>query len=126
MHHVRHYQLITWQDHGVPANTEVLDPLLDVLFENFLSKQTTVVHCSAGIGRSGVLIALGLLVARMHKMLQRNDNSEIDQVVNLFDIVACMRRQRPGMVQTEPQYRFCLKAKERVVAMLTRPSLDNE
>jgi protein tyrosine phosphatase len=118
MHCVRHHQLMTWPDHGVPASPNVLDPLLDVLYENFKDGLTTVVHCSAGIGRSGVLIALGILVARLDKMLRGEIAVDDDRLCNFVDIVGGMRRQRAGMVQTATQYAFCIAAAQRLLSML--------
>ena len=55
-----------------------------------------VIHCSAGIGRTGTLGAMieGVRCARQHKEL------------SVFEIVDNMRRSRMGCVQTLEQYSF--------------------
>lgn len=140
-HRVRHHQLMTWPDHGVPTCPEVLDPLLDVLYYNTKAGRTTVVHCSAGIGRSGVLIALSMLIERIRRILSRdmantmghrngngNGGGPIgaemakdgdERLCSFVDIVCCMRRQRAGMVQTQAQYSFCEDAGRRLMSMLS-------
>ena len=52
-----------WPDHGVPVDSEheIIKALLDKLLDFYLKKQAgkkIVVHCSAGVGRTGTLIAL--------------------------------------------------------------------
>ena len=140
VHRVTHYQLMTWPDHGVPASPEVLDPLLDVLYQNAQLRRTTVVHCSAGIGRSGVLIALSMFATRVHGILLRVDavdsgvvgdagcgqgegpvavsDDDVRLCCSFVDIVGGMRRQRAGMVQTPVQLRFCIAAASRLVMHL--------
>jgi len=136
VHPVTHYQLMTWPDHGVPATLDVLDPLLDVLYRNAKLGRTTIVHCSAGIGRSGVLIALAMFAMRVRGMLSGVDGSDdggvgsgqgegpasvSDDDVRLccsfVDIVGGMRRQRAGMVQTPLQLRFCIAAAARLLPL---------
>lgn len=135
-HRVTHYQLMNWPDHGVPTCPDVLDPLLDVLYRNAKSDRTTVVHCSAGIGRSGVLIALSVFALRVQGLLAGGGTTgaraEGDQgtamvgtvkgddrrCCSFVDIVAGMRNQRSGMVQTPIQLKFCIDAARRLLQLL--------
>lgn len=62
---VIHYNYLTWQDFGVPDEPEfeVLDDLINRITKidsNEKDKSKIIVHCSAGIGRTGTLIALYL------------------------------------------------------------------
>ena len=57
-------------------------------------QRPVVVHCSAGVGRSGTFIALD----RILQTILRSD------VVDIFGIVYEMRKERVWMVQTEQQY----------------------
>jgi len=50
-----------------------------------------LVHCSAGIGRTGTLITLDLVLASIEKDLK----------FNIHQIVTELRAQRPGMIQTK-------------------------
>lgn len=99
---ILHYWFIGWPDHGVPISTE---PVIDFLLESQRSRATftmpgpTVVHCSAGIGRTGVFIAADI------GMKQLEENMTVD----VLKIVATMRQDRGGMVQTKDQYAFLHK-----------------
>ncbi|XP_015270034.1 PREDICTED: tyrosine-protein phosphatase non-receptor type 13-like [Gekko japonicus] len=56
-----------------------------------------ITHCSAGIGRSGTLICIDVVLGLIGQDLE----------FDISDIVRSMRLQRHGMVQTEDQYIFC-------------------
>ena len=56
-----------------------------------------VIHCSAGIGRTGVLIAVDVGI---QGILQE------DPKMDILRIVSTLRQDRAGMVQTRDQYRF--------------------
>lgn len=56
-----------------------------------------VVHCSAGVGRTGTLLALDIGI---QGILQG------DSKIDVLRIVSTLRQDRPGMVQTKDQYRF--------------------
>ena len=56
-----------------------------------------MVHCSAGVGRTGVIIAVDI-------GLQCLLNG--DKRVDIMRTVSSMRQDRAGMVQTKEQYRF--------------------
>uniref|UniRef100_A0A182KA26 protein-tyrosine-phosphatase n=1 Tax=Anopheles christyi TaxID=43041 RepID=A0A182KA26_9DIPT len=60
------------------------------------SNPPIIVHCSAGIGRTGVLILMDTALALM----------EVREPIYPLDIVRAMRDQRPCMVQNVSQYRF--------------------
>jgi protein tyrosine phosphatase len=66
---VKHIQLTTWPDHGVLRDFRVIAPMLDAVnsYKQEASKAhrvdaKVVVHCSAGIGRSGTFIAIDILL----------------------------------------------------------------
>ena len=61
------------------------------------SDAPAVVHCSAGVGRTGTLIALDI---GMQALLQGENK------IDILRIVSTLRQDRPGMVQTKDQYRF--------------------
>ncbi|XP_049651200.1 receptor-type tyrosine-protein phosphatase kappa-like isoform X6 [Accipiter gentilis] len=91
-----HYML--WPDHGVPRNPAQLLALVDVVNKRGLEVPTgpVLVHCSAGIGRTGTFIALDFLL----KM------GKAEGKVDVFHCVQRLREQRVSMVQTKEQYTF--------------------
>ncbi|XP_078002170.1 receptor-type tyrosine-protein phosphatase H [Phascolarctos cinereus] len=100
---VRQFHYTVWPDHGVPRSP---DPLLafQALLRNWLDQSLgggpPIVHCSAGVGRTGTLIALDVLLRQLQKY----------QRVGVHSFVRKMRRSRPLMVQTEGQYIFLYQA----------------
>ncbi|KAF6028900.1 hypothetical protein EB796_012787 [Bugula neritina] len=100
---IKQFHYLSWPDHGVP---QYISPFL--IFVRRVMSVTShmtgclVVHCSAGVGRSGTFIALDTLAK------QAKDTGE----VNPFEVVRAMRRRRPCMVQTKEQYVFTHQALE--------------
>ncbi|XP_056144880.1 tyrosine-protein phosphatase non-receptor type 4 [Lampris incognitus] len=94
-------QYLAWPDHGVPDDsTDFLDFVALVRSKRAGRDQPMVVHCSAGIGRTGVLITMETALCLM----------ECGQPVYPLDIVRTMRDQRAMMIQTPSQYRFVCEA----------------
>ncbi|KAI4894586.1 hypothetical protein NFI96_018812, partial [Prochilodus magdalenae] len=96
---VRHFHFTAWPDHGVPETTEVLINFRHLVREHmdqYSRHSPTVVHCSAGVGRTGTFIALDHLIFQIER----------DSMVDIFGIVYDMRMHRSLMVQTEDQYVF--------------------
>ncbi|XP_053210085.1 LOW QUALITY PROTEIN: tyrosine-protein phosphatase 10D-like [Panonychus citri] len=93
---VRHFHFTTWPDFGVPEPPITLVKFVRSFRERVLpdSNKPIVVHCSAGVGRSGTFIALD----RILQQIQKYD------YVDIFGIVYEMRRERVWMVQNEQQY----------------------
>ena len=93
---VRHFQYTSWPVSGVPKSTqEVTNFLMEVKMAD--SSGPAVVHCSAGIGRTGVLIAIDI---GLQAVLQG------DKAIDVLRFVSTIRQDRPGAVQTREQYKF--------------------
>ncbi|MFT7814350.1 receptor-type tyrosine-protein phosphatase eta-like [Arapaima gigas] len=95
---VRQFHFTAWPDHGVPETTELLINFRYLVREHMDQNRNspTVVHCSAGVGRTGTFVAIDRLIYQ----------TEIDGVVDVFGAIHDMRMHRPLMVQTEDQYVF--------------------
>ncbi|XP_073699997.1 receptor-type tyrosine-protein phosphatase C isoform X2 [Garra rufa] len=92
---VTHIQFISWPDHGVPGDPSLLLKLRRRVnsFKNFFSGPV-VVHCSAGVGRTGTYIGIDAMI----------ESLEAEGRVDIYGYVAKLRRQRCLMVQVEAQY----------------------
>ncbi|KAM9479164.1 protein tyrosine phosphatase receptor type Fa [Salvelinus alpinus] len=98
---VRQFQFMAWPDHGVPEYpTPTLAFLRRVKACNPTDAGPMVVHCSAGVGRTGCFIVIEAMLERMKH----------EKSVDIYGHVTCMRAQRNYMVQTEDQYIFIHEA----------------
>eukprot|EP00111_Clytia_hemisphaerica_P023294 TCONS_00068552-protein len=94
------YQLhyMDWPDHGAPETFEVILHLLKIARKIQPNDENPLlVHCSAGCGRTGAIIAIDYA----RKLIEARANN-----ISIFDIVKHLRQQRPSMVQTKEQYEF--------------------
>ncbi|XP_041815653.1 tyrosine-protein phosphatase non-receptor type 13 isoform X2 [Chelmon rostratus] len=94
--HVTHLNYTGWPDHGTPSQPEHLLTFISYMRHAHRSGPI-ITHCSAGIGRSGTLICVDVVLGLISK----------DADFDISDVVRNMRLQRHGMVQTEDQYIFC-------------------
>lgn len=108
--HIYQFHFKAWPDHGVPHDPgTVLGFLQDVtlrqstLASEGLSPGPIVVHCSAGIGRTGTFIVIDILI---NLITYQGWDNEID----IQKTIQLVRAQRSGMVQTEQQYKFVYQA----------------
>ncbi|XP_048009065.1 tyrosine-protein phosphatase non-receptor type 6 isoform X2 [Megalobrama amblycephala] len=97
-----HYQYLSWPDHGVPQEPGgVLSFLEQVnIKQNELSSSAPmIIHCSAGIGRTGTIVVIDMLIDSI-------DAKGLDCDIDIQKCIQMVREQRSGMVQTEAQYKF--------------------
>ncbi|XP_039615791.1 receptor-type tyrosine-protein phosphatase beta isoform X1 [Polypterus senegalus] len=96
---VRQFHYTVWPDHGVPETTQSLIQFVRTV-RDFINRTPgsggTVVHCSAGVGRTGTFIALD-------RVLQQLDTKD---TVDIYGTVFDLRLHRAHMVQTECQYAY--------------------
>ena len=93
--HIVQYQLTSWPDHGV---LEYPTPLI-LVHKRVMNEWSTVggpllVHCSAGVGRTGTFITLDIALEQANK----------EDIVDIAGIITRLRQQRTKMVQTEVSY----------------------
>ncbi|XP_031988923.1 receptor-type tyrosine-protein phosphatase V-like isoform X1 [Corvus moneduloides] len=112
---VSHLHYTAWPDHGIPESTTSIMTFRELVRERIQSTKDTgptLVHCSAGVGRTGTFIALDRLLQQMKQ----------EKVVDIFGVVYALRMNRYLMIQTLSQYIFlhsCILEK-----ILEEPPLD--
>ncbi|KMQ96644.1 tyrosine-protein phosphatase non-receptor type 4 [Lasius niger] len=98
---ITHMQYCSWPDHGVPSDWRQFTTFTErVRAARTGIVEPAVVHCSAGIGRTGVLVLMETALCLI----------EANQPVYPLDIVRSMRDQRAMMIQNASQYRFVCEA----------------
>ncbi|XP_052089209.1 receptor-type tyrosine-protein phosphatase beta-like [Mytilus californianus] len=102
---IRHYNYLAWPDMGTPKTSNNMITFVDTIRREV--KPTTngpiLVHCSAGVGRTGTFIVMDILLQEL-----RSGRQEVD----IFGTILKLRNNRVNMVQTEDQYVFifnCIK-----------------
>ncbi|KAM9854760.1 phosphatidylinositol phosphatase PTPRQ [Aulostomus maculatus] len=93
---VRHFNYTSWPEHGVPESCSTLIKFVKAVRAHRHDNATIAVHCSAGVGRTGVFIALDHLIQHVR------DHDFVD----VYGLVAELRSERMCMVQNLAQYIF--------------------
>ncbi|XP_055153050.2 tyrosine-protein phosphatase non-receptor type 13 isoform X11 [Symphalangus syndactylus] len=92
--HISHLNFTAWPDHDTPSQPD--DLLTFISYMRHIHRSGPIItHCSAGIGRSGTLICIDVVLGLISQDLD----------FDISDLVRCMRLQRHGMVQTEMESR---------------------
>ena len=100
-HSVVQYHYMDWPDFGAPKNAKPLVDLVKMVRQDLSSlRGVCLVHCSAGVGRTGTMIALNKIIEDIE-----GGNQEID----IFNTVLDLRADRVLMVQSSRQYDFLHK-----------------
>ncbi|XP_067090238.1 receptor-type tyrosine-protein phosphatase eta [Osmerus mordax] len=114
---VRHFHFTAWPDHGVPETTELLINFRHLVREHmdqFSRHSPTIVHCSAGVGRTGTFIAIDRLLFQIER----------DSMVDVYGTIHDLRMHRPLMVQTEDQYVFLNQCAVDIIRSRTGTNVD--
>ncbi|XP_072589592.1 receptor-type tyrosine-protein phosphatase V-like isoform X2 [Vulpes vulpes] len=96
---VTQLQFTTWPDHGVPEAPSALLAFVQLAREQAAATRglgPVLVHCSAGVGRTGTFVALWRLLQQLQE----------ERAADVFHAVYALRLHRPLMIQTPSQYVF--------------------
>ncbi|CAH8668393.1 unnamed protein product [Dicrocoelium dendriticum] len=94
---VYHYQYTDWRDFDVPSSPLPVLKFIEASVTHWsLEDGPIVVHCSAGVGRTGTYICIESLIRQL----------QAEQVVTIRSLLEHIRQQRMKLVQTEQQYAF--------------------
>lgn len=107
-----HFWFNTWPDHGVPRKESTLEIYPDTTIDMLQEVRRTrtemdsnnaplLVHCSAGVGRTGTFIVIDQVITALEQ-----GHSRID-IVELIDRI---REDRMALVQHTIQYEFAYNA----------------
>ncbi|XP_052765780.1 uncharacterized protein LOC128207025 isoform X2 [Mya arenaria] len=98
---LHHLHFTCWPDKDVPENvTSIIDFRQAVINSTTQLHGPVLVHCSAGVGRTGTYIALDILT----------NEGETEEAIAIQGCVINMRQNRPNMIQTLGQYKYLHRA----------------
>ncbi|XP_063404716.1 receptor-type tyrosine-protein phosphatase eta-like [Mytilus trossulus] len=96
---IKHYNYLSWPDMGTPKTSSNMINFVDTVRKEIQPNMNgpIIVHCSAGVGRTGTFIVMDILMQEIRSKCTH---------VDIFGTVLNMRNYRLNMVQTEDQYVF--------------------
>jgi len=95
-----------WPDHGAP---DIKDAYKDFLYmikkvDEIKNENPAVVHCSAGVGRTGTFISIYCLFKEIMSQIKNEKSENIN--FSVFNMVRKLKEMRLLMVQSNEQYKF--------------------
>uniref|UniRef100_A0A915ARR5 Protein-tyrosine-phosphatase n=2 Tax=Parascaris univalens TaxID=6257 RepID=A0A915ARR5_PARUN len=92
---VLHILYTGWPDHCVADSPAVCCGVRNLVHKNY-DKKPVIVHCSAGVGRTGTFVAIEMAVSKLKEK----------EITSICDLAKCLRDQRMGAIQNDQQYLF--------------------
>ena len=105
---VKQIHIICWPDHGMPKDQNLTNDIFETMISYIKMERKgekvspIVVHCSAGVGRTGTLIAVYEIIMCLEYLKKINK----PLVMNIFNVVRKLREQRYSLVTDTEQYKF--------------------
>lgn len=92
------FHYLGWPDHGIPDDPAHIRDLISIVRQTRKNDQAPLlVHCSAGCGRTGAIVAIDFVWTLL-------EHGRFDETFSLYDLICNLREQRMSMVQTADQY----------------------
>jgi protein tyrosine phosphatase len=104
-----------WPDHGVPNIDNVFDTFTDMIkrvkehLDLYKDTSPVIVHCSAGVGRTGTFMSMYTLTQEINKQLEGQPKSSVTVKFNVWNTVRHLKEQRILSVENFHQYQFIYK-----------------
>jgi len=98
---ITHLLYFGWPDHSVPESVPTFREVR-TLVHKICEKKPIVLHCSAGIGRTGTFAAIDMVC---HKLLIEHDGD-----FSMVELMHDLRKQRMQAIQNDQQYSFIFRA----------------
>lgn len=93
---VRHYNFLSWPDHSIPDSVGPLGRFMDALQADTLYQSPVLVHCSAGVGRTGTFCVIDTIMR-----MERERNPFLKSCDDpIYDMILAFREQRISIVET--------------------------
>lgn len=108
---VTHYNYTAWPDKDVPKSTSSLLHFWRRVRQNDEKTRPWLVHCSAGVGRTGTFIAIDVLY----------DQGKDLGFLDIYQCVRDLRDQRVNMVQTKEQYKYLHSIMTEIFVLPSQP-----
>lgn len=111
---ITHFHYIAWPDFGVPDTPKDFGDFFYTLEAHhcFSNKSSpSIVHCSAGIGRTGTLILVDSCLKKLRKE-QRGMLELPDLIQQAYEEIIYLRQFRMGLIQTADQFEFSIRSIE--------------
>lgn len=115
-HYFSQIHILNWPDHSVPDESisyKLFETLVSIIDKNFAessNKTPIVVHCSAGVGRTGTLICLytcyNLIMRQIDYINANKEISEKSFLVSVFSVARKLREQRYLFITDACQYKL--------------------
>ncbi|XP_065295074.1 receptor-type tyrosine-protein phosphatase H-like [Dermacentor albipictus] len=117
---LRHVFFTAWKDHGTPEKPDTLIQFVRTCQSMFGprggSQPPILVHCSAGVGRTGTFIALDMCLQKL----------QVEDEIDIFHLVLDLRECRRCMVQNEKQYTYLYHCVAAVIDEMCGYTVQNE
>lgn len=117
---VRHVFFTAWKDHGTPESPDTLIRFVRTCQGMFGprggAQPPILVHCTAGVGRTGTFIALDMCLQKL----------EVEDDIDIFHLIMDLRENRRCMVQNEKQYTYLYHCVDTIIDELCGRAVQNE